>query len=75
MCCTLAKLNSDGRYADADAYIVSLGIIGLIIIYPFGNMPAVDAYFFGVSATTESGLNPFVPLKGRDMQTASTNSL
>ncbi|KAK0609306.1 Potassium transport protein 1 [Lasiodiplodia hormozganensis] len=39
------------------AYIIFLGIVGLIIIYPYGNVRAVDAYFFGVSATTESGLN------------------
>ncbi|GME61538.1 Potassium transporter [Neofusicoccum parvum] len=40
-----------------DAYIIVLGILALIVIYPYGNVPAVDAYFFGVSATTESGLN------------------
>ncbi|KAF3912609.1 hypothetical protein AA313_de0206277 [Arthrobotrys entomopaga] len=39
------------------AYIILMGIIGFIIIYPYGNMPAVDAYFFGVSGSTESGLN------------------
>ncbi|KAG4438610.1 hypothetical protein IFR05_005893 [Cadophora sp. M221] len=39
------------------AYIITLGVLGLIIIYPYGNMPAVDAYFFGVSSSTESGLN------------------
>ncbi|KAB2568855.1 Potassium transport protein 1 [Lasiodiplodia theobromae] len=39
------------------AYIIFLGIVGLIVIYPYGNLRAVDAYFFGVSATTESGLN------------------
>ncbi|KAK0105984.1 hypothetical protein ONS95_004491 [Cadophora gregata] len=39
------------------AYIIALGIVGFIIIYPYGNMPSVDAYFFGVSASTESGLN------------------
>jgi len=44
-----------------DAYIIALGIIGFIIIYPYGNMPSVDAYFFGVSASTESGLNTLVP--------------
>jgi Trk-type K+ transport system membrane component len=38
-------------------YIVFLGILGLIVIYPYGNLAAVDAYFFGVSASTESGLN------------------
>ncbi|KAF2247945.1 potassium transporter [Trematosphaeria pertusa] len=39
------------------AYILSLGLLGLIIMYPYGNLRAVDAYFFGVSASTESGLN------------------
>ncbi|GME36548.1 Potassium transporter [Neofusicoccum parvum] len=56
--CVIESLNSacppTGR---VDAYILLLGILGLIVIYPYGNVPAVDAYFFGVSATTESGLN------------------
>ncbi|KAK6513276.1 hypothetical protein TWF506_009434 [Arthrobotrys conoides] len=39
------------------AYIILMGILGFIVIYPYGNMPAVDAYFFGVSGSTESGLN------------------
>ncbi|KAK0624020.1 potassium transporter [Immersiella caudata] len=39
------------------AWIIGCGILGLIVIYPFGNVPAVDAYFFGVSSSTESGLN------------------
>ncbi|KAI9801200.1 MAG: hypothetical protein M1825_003474 [Sarcosagium campestre] len=39
------------------AWIIGAGILGLIIIYPFGNLASVDAYFFGVSASTESGLN------------------
>jgi hypothetical protein len=29
----------------------------MIAIYPYGNVSAVDAYFFGASASTESGLN------------------
>ncbi|PSN64839.1 hypothetical protein BS50DRAFT_644661 [Corynespora cassiicola Philippines] len=40
------------------AYIVILGVLGLIVIYPYGNLTSIDAYFFGVSASTESGLNP-----------------
>ncbi|KAJ4994028.1 low-affinity potassium transport protein [Stagonosporopsis vannaccii] len=40
------------------AYILSFGILALLILYPYGNLSAVDAYFFGVSASTESGLNP-----------------
>ena len=38
-------------------YIIFCGIISLIIIYPYGNLRATDAYFFGVSGSTESGLN------------------
>lgn len=34
----------------------------MIIVYPYGNLAAVDAYFFGVSASTESGLNTCVLL-------------
>jgi hypothetical protein len=29
----------------------------LAIIYPYGNLRAIDAFFFGASASTESGLN------------------
>ncbi|EKD20836.1 uncharacterized protein L3040_000941 [Drepanopeziza brunnea f. sp. 'multigermtubi'] len=38
-------------------YIIVLSILGYIIIYPHKNMPSTDAFFFGVSAATESGLN------------------
>ncbi|KAH6970899.1 cation transport protein-domain-containing protein [Ilyonectria sp. MPI-CAGE-AT-0026] len=38
-------------------YIVVMGLLGLAILYPYGNISAVDSYFFGVSASTESGLN------------------
>ncbi|KAF5710057.1 potassium transporter TRK-1 [Fusarium mundagurra] len=40
-----------------DAYIIFMGLIALPILYPYGNMPAIDAWFFGASASTESGLN------------------
>ncbi|KAK1141448.1 hypothetical protein N8T08_009120 [Aspergillus melleus] len=40
------------------AYIITLSLLGLIILYPYGNLSAIDAYFFGASAATESGLNP-----------------
>lgn len=43
-----------------DAYILTFGILAMITIYPYGNLQPVDAYFFGVSASTESGLNPYV---------------
>ncbi|PKY07405.1 cation transporter [Aspergillus campestris IBT 28561] len=39
------------------AFIIFLGLLGLVILYPYGNLHAVDAYFFGVSAATESGIN------------------
>lgn len=34
-----------------------MGLLSLLVIYPNGNLAAVDAYFFGASASTESGLN------------------
>ncbi|KAJ0419228.1 putative cation transporter [Aspergillus carlsbadensis] len=39
------------------AYIIFMGILGVIVLYPYGNLRAIDAYFFGASASTESGLN------------------
>ncbi|KAL4735884.1 cation transport protein-domain-containing protein [Aspergillus similis] len=39
------------------AYIIFMGVLGLIVLYPYGNLRAIDAYFFGASASTESGLN------------------
>ncbi|KAJ5223227.1 Low-affinity potassium transport protein [Penicillium chermesinum] len=38
-------------------WILTLAILSLVIIYPYGNLKAVDAFFFGASASTESGLN------------------
>lgn len=43
-----------------DAWIITLSVLSLAIIYPYGNLRAVDAYFFGASASTESGLNTSV---------------
>lgn len=37
-----------------------MGLLSLAILYPAGNLTAVDAYFFGASASTESGLNTSV---------------
>lgn len=37
-----------------------MSILGLIVLYPYGNVRAIDAYFFGASASTESGLNTYV---------------
>ena len=34
-----------------------MGLLALVVIYPYGNVPAIDAWFFGASAATESGLN------------------
>ncbi|KMK55506.1 cation transporter, putative [Aspergillus fumigatus Z5] len=42
------------------AYILTLSILSLIVIYPYGNLRAIDAFFFGASASTESGLNTLV---------------
>ncbi|KAK3984554.1 potassium transporter [Cladorrhinum sp. PSN332] len=39
-------------------YIVTCGLSGLLFLLPYGNLSAVDSLFFGVSASTESGLNP-----------------
>ncbi|KAL2375773.1 hypothetical protein RJ035_008286 [Blastomyces gilchristii] len=41
------------------AYIISLSISSLIVLYPYGNLKAIDAYFFGASGCTESGLNTY----------------
>ncbi|KOS43199.1 hypothetical protein ACN38_g5919 [Penicillium nordicum] len=38
-------------------WIITLSVLSLVIIYPYGNLKAIDAYFFGASASTESGLN------------------
>ncbi|KAL3246589.1 hypothetical protein ABHI18_012673 [Aspergillus niger] len=46
-------VKSTGNYA----YISFCGLLGLVILYPYGNLKAVDAFFFGASASTESGLN------------------
>ncbi|KAH7114789.1 hypothetical protein EDB81DRAFT_892830 [Dactylonectria macrodidyma] len=34
-----------------------MSLLALPILYPYGNLTAIDAYFFGASASTESGLN------------------
>ncbi|KAL4999655.1 cation transport protein-domain-containing protein [Aspergillus recurvatus] len=39
-------------------YIIFLGLLGLAVLYPYGNVSAIDSYFFGVSSSTESGMNP-----------------
>ncbi|KAK2472071.1 hypothetical protein H9L39_15951 [Fusarium oxysporum f. sp. albedinis] len=38
-------------------YITFMGLLSFAILYPYGNISAIDAYFFGASSSTESGLN------------------
>jgi hypothetical protein len=40
-----------------------MGLLALPILYPYGNLEVIDAYFFGASASTESGLNTYVSRK------------
>ena len=46
--------------ANADAYIIACSLLGFFILYGYGNVPAIDALFFGASGSTESGLNTCV---------------
>ncbi|KID65078.1 Potassium transport protein, high-affinity, partial [Metarhizium hybridum] len=39
------------------AWILSMGLLSFPVLYTYGNLAAIDAYFFGASASTESGLN------------------
>ncbi|KAI9896957.1 hypothetical protein N3K66_007979 [Trichothecium roseum] len=39
------------------AYIILIGLSSFIFLYPEGNLSAINAYHFGVSASTVSGLN------------------
>ncbi|CAG9947355.1 unnamed protein product [Clonostachys rosea f. rosea IK726] len=39
------------------AYIIFMGLLSIAVMLPAGNVKAIDAYFFGASASTESGLN------------------
>jgi hypothetical protein len=48
------------KLTPADAYIITLALLSLAIIYPYGNLRAIDAFFFGASGSTESGLNTLV---------------
>ena len=43
-----------------DAYIILMSLLAIPILYPQGNISAINAYHFGVSACTESGLNTYV---------------
>ena len=42
---------------DLDIYIVGCSLVAFAILACFGNIPAIDAFFFAVSSCTESGLN------------------
>jgi hypothetical protein len=46
-----------------DAWVIFCSLLGLVILAPEGNMATIDAYFFGASASTESGLNTYVSPK------------
>jgi hypothetical protein len=39
-----------------------MSLLALPILAPYGNISATDAYFFGASASTESGLNTYMGL-------------
>lgn len=52
--------SNDETLVSTDLYIIVTGLSGLLILLPYGNITAIDAYFFGVSASTESGLNTYV---------------
>ncbi|RYP44221.1 hypothetical protein DL768_009285 [Monosporascus sp. mg162] len=38
-------------------WIIFCSLLGIVVFLPYGNVSAIDAYFFGASASTESGLN------------------
>ncbi|KAJ5624105.1 hypothetical protein N7510_000414, partial [Penicillium lagena] len=48
---------------ELDAWIIALSLSSLLILYPNGNIRAIDAYFFGASAATASGINPLWKFK------------
>ena len=47
-----------------------MGLLALVVMCPAGNMAAIDAYFFGASASTESGLNTYgyIPHRSAEMR-------
>lgn len=40
------------------AWIIACTLTGILVLLPAGNVSAIDSWFFGCSAATESGLNP-----------------
>lgn len=53
---------TDAAVTAIDVYIIFIGLLAFPILLPDGNLSAIDAYHFGVSASTESGLNTSVHL-------------
>lgn len=52
--------NDFERYSNhhgTDLYIISCALLAFLILLGYGTAPAIDAFFFGCSANTESGLN------------------
>jgi hypothetical protein len=41
-------------------YITGCSLLAFILLYAFGNLTAIDAFFLAVSGNTESGLNTHV---------------
>ncbi|SPO06536.1 related to potassium transporter TRK-1 [Cephalotrichum gorgonifer] len=41
----------------ADVWIIFCSLLAFPILYPYGNIKAIDTLFFGCSGSTESGLN------------------
>ncbi|GJC82578.1 high-affinity potassium transport protein [Colletotrichum liriopes] len=39
------------------AWVIFCAVFALPVMMPYGNLAAIDAFFFGASASTESGLN------------------
>lgn len=59
----MQRVNASNCQADdrtTDAYIIFMSLLSLVVLMPAGNLAAVDAYFFGASSSTESGLNTYV---------------
>lgn len=57
-----------------DAWVVFMGLLSLPILLPYGNLAAIDAYFFGASASTMSGLNTYAPGPPRLVETLTRSS-
>ncbi|KAE8394204.1 cation transport protein-domain-containing protein [Aspergillus alliaceus] len=40
------------------AYVILWSLLGLVILFPSGNLSSIDSFFIGVSTATVTGLNP-----------------